>query len=236
MAERILVVEDDVETQEFLKEGLQLEGYQVIQAYTGKESLIKLKKEKPNLILLDLCLPDIDGINICRQIKQTTDTRTIPIIMLTARGTTDDKITGLEAGADDYIPKPFEPAELVARIKAIFRRIEYYAPQPDEVISKGGIILDVGKRKVTVNFQEDVELSPKEFQLLYLLMKNSGQVLERKYLLKSLWGYSEDMESRTVDVHIQRLRKKLIEQVDRFSSHFSKRIVTIEGVGYKFVG
>ncbi|MDI6641060.1 MAG: response regulator transcription factor [Elusimicrobiota bacterium] len=235
MVEKILVVEDDEETQEFLKEGLQLEGYQIIQAYTGKEGLIKVRKEKPNLVLLDLGLPDIDGIGVCRQIKQTTDTRAIPVIMLTARVTTDDKITGLEAGADDYIPKPFDPRELVARIKALFRRIEYYAPQADEIISKGGITLDVGKRKVTVSFQEDVELSPKEFQLLYLLMRNSGQVLERKYLLKSLWGYREEVESRTVDVHVQRLRKKLSQEAGRFSEHISKRIVTIEGIGYKFI-
>jgi len=235
LPEKILIIEDEEETIEFLKECLRLEGYDVIYSRNGRDGLQKTLKERPNLVLLDLGLPDTDGIEICKNIKQNTDTKTIPVIMLTCRSATDDKVTGLEAGADDYIVKPFEPHELIARIKAIFRRIEYYAPQENEVISKGGITLDVGKHKVQVDFSADIDLSPKEFQLLYLLMKNSGRVLEREYLLKTLWGYTEQTESRTLDVHIQRLRKKLTQQGDRLSQQLGERIVTIEGIGYKFV-
>ncbi|MFN3966488.1 MAG: response regulator transcription factor [Endomicrobiia bacterium] len=234
MGEKILIIEDEEETIEFLKEYLTSEGYEVLYSTTGRDGLQKIKKENPNLVLLDLGLPDIDGLEVCKNIKQSTDTRTIPIIMLTCRTDITDKVTGLEAGADDYIVKPFDPHELIARIKAVFRRIEYYAPQPDEIISKGGITLDVGKHKVQVEFSADIELSPKEFQLLYLLMKNSGNVLEREYLLKSLWGYTGSTESRTVDVHIQRLRKKLQESGQKLIQQMNKRIITIEGIGYKF--
>jgi two-component system, OmpR family, alkaline phosphatase synthesis response regulator PhoP len=227
-AEKILVIEDDEETAEFIKETLNLEGYEPIIALYGEEGLRKLDEENPSLILLDLNLPDIDGLDICKRIKENVDTRQIPIIVLTARVTTDDKVTGLDAGADDYLVKPFSPRELLARIKAIFRRIEYYAPQTDEIISKGGVTLEVGTHHVVVTIYEEVDLAPKEFQLLYLLMKNSGKVLQRGYLLKTLWGYSQDRDTRTVDVHIQRLRKKLGDTA-------GKRIETIEGYGYKFI-
>lgn len=235
MPEKILVIEDDLELQEFLMQSLSQDDYAVDLASTGRDGLNHMKKNSPNLILLDLGLPDMDGLDVCKTIKQSADTRTIPVIMLTARSTTPDKITGLECGADDYIIKPFEPQELLARIKAVFRRIEYYAPQADEIITKGGISIDVGKKTVTVDFKVDIDLSPKEFQLLYLLMKNANQVLERSYLLKALWGYHETVESRTIDVHIQRLRRKLSEQVNKFSEYTGKRILTIEGYGYKFV-
>ncbi|OGS22776.1 MAG: hypothetical protein A2252_10650 [Elusimicrobia bacterium RIFOXYA2_FULL_39_19] len=235
MVEKILVIEDEEETQEYLKLGLELEKYSVITALNGTTGLSLAKHEAPNLIILDLGLPDVDGIDVCKELKQAAATKTIPVVILTARARTNDKVTGLDAGADDYIIKPFEIKELVARMKALFRRMEFYAPQPDEVITKGGITIDVGKHKVTVNFKADIDLSPKEFQLLYLLMKNSEKTLERNYLLKSLWGYSDNVESRTVDVHIQRLRKKLTEQVGKFDDHLNKRIITMEGFGYKFV-
>ncbi|MBU2567409.1 MAG: response regulator transcription factor [Elusimicrobia bacterium] len=235
MAEKILVIDDDEETAEFISEGLKLEGYTPVVASNGKDGLNKAAKEIPNLILLDLGLPDMDGLEVCKRIKQSEETRTIPVIMLTARSTTSDRVTGLEAGADDYLVKPFEPHELIARIKAIFRRVEYYAPKPNEVLNKGGIILDVGNRRVTIDFKTDVDLSPKEFQLLYLLMKNSGSVLDRDFLLKTLWGYSSSSESRTVDVHIQRLRKKILEYVQKFNEYMNDRIVTVEGFGYKFL-
>jgi DNA-binding response OmpR family regulator len=235
MPEKILVIEDDEELQEFLKQTLQLENYEAIISANGKDGLQQVKKASPGLILLDLGLPDIDGLEVCKVIKQSADTRPIPVIILTARSTTDDKISGLECGADDYIVKPFEPQELLARIRAIFRRIDYYAPQQDEVITKGSITLDVGKKTVSVDFKVDIDLSPKEFQLLYLLLKNCNKVMERSYLLKSLWGYQGSVESRTIDVHIQRLRRKLSEQVNKFSEYMGERIVTIEGYGYKFV-
>lgn len=227
-AEKILVIEDDEETAEFIKETLNLEGYEPIVALNGRDGLNKVREESPSLILLDLNLPDIDGIDVCKTVKGDVDTRQVPIIVLTARVTTDEKVNGLEAGADDYIVKPFSPRELIARIKAIFRRIEYYAPHADEIISKGGITLEVGTHHVVVTIYAEVDLAPKEFQLLYLLMKNSNKVLQRGYLLKTLWGYSQDRDTRTVDVHIQRLRKKLGDTA-------GKRIETIEGYGYKFI-
>lgn len=226
--EKILIIEDDEETAEYIKQGLSLEDYEPIVALRGQDGLDKVKSENPNLILLDLNLPDMDGLDVCRAIKQDVDTRQIPVIVITARVTTEDKVTGLEAGADDYITKPFSPREIIARIKALFRRVDYYAPQPDEIISKGGITLDVGARHVIVTMHLEVDLSPKEFQLLYLLMKNSGKVLQREFLLKTLWGYSEDKETRTLDIHIQRLRKKLGDEA-------SKHVETIEGFGYKFI-
>lgn len=226
--EKILIIEDDQETADYIKQSLMLEDYEPIIALTGQKGLDEVKEENPNLILLDLNLPDIDGIAVLQSIKQDIDSRHIPIIVITARVTTEDKVTGLEAGADDYILKPFSPREVIARIKALFRRVDYYAPQPDEIISKGGITLDVGARHVIVTVHMELDLSPKEFQLLYLLMKNSGKVLNRDYLLKTLWGYSEDKETRTLDIHIQRLRKKLGEEA-------SKHIETIEGFGYKFI-
>ncbi|MEW6041845.1 MAG: response regulator transcription factor [Elusimicrobiota bacterium] len=235
MAEKILIVEDDEELQEFLKTSLSQENYETIFSTTGKEALEYLKKEMPNLILLDLGLPDMDGLEICRTVKQSASTRTVPVIMLTARSTTDDKVTGLESGADDYIVKPFEPQELMARIKAIFRRLEYYAPVQDEIITKGGITLNVGTRTVIVDYKVNIDLSTKEIQLLYLLMKNCNQVVERGHLLKTLWGYQDGAESRTVDVHIQRLRRKLNEQVNKFNEYLGNKIVTVEGYGYKFV-
>lgn len=226
--ERILVIEDDEETADYLKQSLSLEDYEVVVALNGQDGIDKAKKENPNLVLLDLNLPDMDGLEVCRTIKQDVELRQVPVIVITARVTTEDKVTGLEAGADDYISKPFSPREIIARIKALFRRVDYYAPQPDEIISKGGITLDVGARHVIVTVYMEVDLSPKEFQLLYLLMKNSGKVLQREFLLKTLWGYSEDRETRTLDIHIQRLRKKLGDEA-------SKHIETIEGFGYKFI-
>ena len=226
--EKVLVIEDDDETAEFLKTGLELEGYITIIANCGRDGLNKLKKDKPDIILLDLGLPDIDGLEICKMAKTDAVTKEIPLIMLTARSATSDRVTGLEAGADDYIIKPFTPQELIARIKALFRRIDYYAPEPDEVLCKGGITLEVGSRKVNVNIISTLDLTPKEFELLYLLMKNSMKVVERGHLLKTLWGYDENTDSRTLDVHIRKLRKKLGEEA-------AKHIVTIEGVGFKFV-
>jgi len=225
--EKILIIEDDKEVAEFLKLGLELENFSPVVACSGKEGLKKIEKEMPNLILLDLGLPDIDGLEVCKEIKKNPLTKEIPIIMLTARSSTSDKVTGLETGADDYIIKPFTPQELVARIKAIFRRIEYYAPEKIGSISKPGIEIELETKKVVVKNKGEIDLTPKEFELLYLLVKNSPKVLTREYLLKTLWGYESNFESRTLDVHILRLRKKLGETI-------AKQINTVEGIGFKF--
>lgn len=223
--ERILLIEDDVEVCDFIKESLESEGYELEISHGGEDGLRKLKENKFNLLILDLSLPDKDGLEICKQIRKDIFLRELPIIMLTARTEPENRVTGLETGADDYITKPFSVKELSARIKAVMRRVKFYE---EEVITKGNITMDIKSRKVYVTVKLDVDLTPKEFELLYLLLKNSGKVLTRPYLLKTLWDYSEDTKTRTLDVHIQRLRKKLGEEA-------AKMIETVETYGYRFV-
>lgn len=227
---KILLIEDDQETVEYIENILTNTGFQVEHSYTGKDIIKKISIYSPDLILLDLTLPDLDGIDICRDIKADVRFQAIPVIMLTARSSTEDKIVGFECGADDYITKPFEPQELIARIKALLRRVEVYGSKTPEIITIGPITLDVDSHKVTVLQPQNIDLTPKEFQLLYLLMKNQNRVLERKFLLKTLWGYADEEEmekTRTLDVHIMNLRKKLGEEVGKY-------IKTVENIGYKF--
>ncbi len=227
---KILVIEDDQETAEFIKQVLSAEGFEVVHSYTGKDIIKKVLLHSPDLILLDLMLPDVDGIDVCRELKADFRFQTIPVIMLTARASTEDKIIGFESGADDYLLKPFDPRELVARIKALLRRVEIFGSKPHEVITIGPITIDVDSYTVTVLQPQKIELTPKEFQLLYLLMKNHNRVLDRKFLLRTLWGYSDEQEmekTRTLDVHIMNLRKKLGEGVGQY-------IKTVENIGYKF--
>jgi DNA-binding response OmpR family regulator len=227
---KILVIEDDQETAEYIKEVLTTAEFDVIHSYTGKDVVKKILLYSPDLILLDLTLPDIDGIDLCRELKADFRFQGIPIIMLTARSSTEDKIVGFESGADDYVIKPFDPRELVARIKALLRRVEIFGGKPHEIITVGPITIDVDSYSVTILQPKKVELTPKEFQLLYLLIKNRNRVLERKFLLKTLWGYvdEEEMEkTRTLDVHVMNLRKKLGEEIGNY-------IKTVENIGYKF--
>ncbi|MEN3012995.1 MAG: response regulator transcription factor [Endomicrobiia bacterium] len=227
---KILIIEDDQETAEYTKQILEAEGFEVYNSYTGKDVIKKILTLSPDLILLDLTLPDIDGIDLCREIKTDFRLQTIPIIMLTARASTEDKIIGFESGADDYIIKPFEPQELILRIKALLRRVEIFGSKPQEVLTIGPITLDIAGYSVTVVKPLKIELTPKEFQLLYLLMKNQNRVLERKFLLRTLWGYADEQEmekTRTLDVHIMNLRKKLGEDIGKY-------IKTVENIGYKF--
>ncbi len=227
---KILLIEDDQETAEYIKQVLTAAEFDVIHSYTGKDVVKKILLHSPDLILLDLTLPDVDGIDLCRELKADFRFQGIPIIMLTARSSTEDKLVGFESGADDYIVKPFEPRELIARIKALLRRIEIFGGKPHEVITVGPITIDVDSYSVTILQPKRVELTPKEFQLLYLLMKNRNRVLERKFLLKTLWGYvdEEEMEkTRTLDVHVMNLRKKLGEEIGNY-------IKTVENIGYKF--
>lgn len=223
---KILVVDDEEHIVELIKYNLESNGYKVITAYDGKEALDKSIKEEPDLILLDLMLPKIDGFEVCKKLKKDVNTEYIPVIMLTAKGEETDKVLGLEIGADDYITKPFGIREMIARIKAVLRRSSKSDENnnKDKILKIDNIIIDTDRHEVTVN-DEKKELTLKEFELLKVLAENRGKVLSRNYLLDQVWGYDFYGETRTVDVHIRHLRKKLEDE---------KGIIeTIRGVGYK---
>jgi DNA-binding response OmpR family regulator len=217
----LLLVDDEKNIIELERMYLEKEGYQIEVAYDGKVALEKFRATKPAAIILDLMLPGIDGWELCRRIRQEGD---VPIIMLTARDQDIDKIVGLELGADDYLTKPFNPRELVARVKAIFRRVAP-APKTQRVVV-GDVTLDQDRREVSAA-GNPVELRTKEFDLLAVLMQNPGIVLTRERLLEIAWGYDFAGETRTVDVHVAHLRKKL--------AGAKTQIETISGVGYKLV-
>ena len=218
----ILVVEDEASIASFVAMYLKKAGFSVRVATSGSDALAKAANESPAMIVLDLMLPDLDGIDVCRRIRQTSD---VPILMLTARDDDVDKIIGLEVGADDYLTKPFNPRELVARVKSILRRST--PPRRREVESRalehGLLKIDSGRREVKVG-DEEVQLAPKEFDLLWELLDHRGLVLTRDQLLERVWGYTFAGDTRTVDVHVGQLRRKLGE---------SCPIVTVWGVGYK---
>jgi DNA-binding response OmpR family regulator len=220
-APTILVVEDESSIASFVALYLKNAGYGVKTAATGGEALTQVAAEKPALIVLDLMLPDIDGIEVCKQIRQSSD---VPILMLTARDEDVDKIIGLEVGADDYLTKPFNPRELVARIRSVLRRAtpERHARE-SEVIQHGDLKVDAGRHEVHVG-EEEIQLAPKEFDLLWELLDHRGLVLTRDQLLERVWGYTFAGDTRTVDVHVRQLRRKLGD---------ASPIVTVWGVGYK---
>ncbi len=217
----VLVVEDESSIASFVALYLKNAGYGVKTAATGGEALSDVAAEMPALIVLDLMLPDIDGIEVCRRIRKSSD---VPILMLTARDEDVDKIIGLEVGADDYLTKPFNPRELVARVKSILRRS---APERRQIESKqlqhGDLLIDAGRREVHVG-DEEIQLAPKEFDLLWELLDHRGLVLTRDQLLERVWGYTFAGDTRTVDVHVRQLRRKLGD---------ASPIVTVWGVGYK---
>jgi DNA-binding response OmpR family regulator len=221
LADKILIVEDERNIASFVAMYLKKERYQVEIARDGGEALAKADSLKPELIVLDLMLPDMDGLEVCRQIRAGSD---VPILMLTARDDDVDKIVGLEVGADDYLTKPFNPRELVARIKSILRRSTQTARKPQEaVLEHGGVRIDAGRREVTVS-GEQVQLAPKEFDLLWELLDHRGLVLTRDQLLERVWGYTFAGDTRTVDVHVRQLRRKLGDDCP---------VATVWGVGYK---
>jgi len=218
----ILVVEDEASIASFVSLYLKKAGYGVRTAATGQDALADAAStDPPNLIVLDLMLPDIDGIEVCKRVRQRSD---VPILMLTARDDDVDKIIGLEVGADDYLTKPFNPRELVARVKSILRRS---APErrdrESESIVHGELKIDAGRREVHVGSKE-IQLAPKEFDLLWELLDHRGLVLTRDQLLERVWGYTFAGDTRTVDVHVRQLRRKLED---------ASPIVTVWGVGYK---
>lgn len=221
MAARILVVEDDPAISELITFHLKKEGMQVLTAFDGRKALELFQTHRPDLILLDLMLPVIDGHEVCRRVRKISN---VPIIILTAKELEEDRVKGLDLGADDYVTKPFSPKELMARIRAVLRRAGYSA----ETYSAGGLLLDRKRRLFFVDGKE-VELTPKEFDLLALLMSDPGRPYARETLLEKVWGYQYFGGSRTLDVHVRRLRQKIGDdpQKPRF-------IETVHGVGYRF--
>lgn len=202
----VLIVEDEPSLVELLSYNLEKAGFQIHIARDGEEALLAVEERKPDLILLDWMLPYVSGIEICRRIRRNPETRNVPIIILTARGEEDDRIRGLEAGADDYVVKPFSPSELVARVRAVLRRTR---PAFDkDSLTYGDITMDLTTHRVSRN-DEPVDLGPTEFRLLRFMMEHPGRVFSREQLLDSVWGHDTYIEPRTVDVHIRRLRKAM---------------------------
>jgi len=223
--QKILIADDEVSIQELIRFNLDQAGFDTEVAGDGLEALEMFESYKPDLIVLDLMLPGKDGYDVCKEIRRTSN---VPIIMLTAKETELERVLGLELGADDYMTKPFSPLELVARIKAVLRRASGQETQDENEYKVGNIFLQVDTREVTVH-GEPVDLTRKEFDLLHIFMQNMGKVLTREVLLQKVWGYEYEGETRTVDVHIRHLRRKLGPEGET-------RIETIHGVGYKLRG
>lgn len=221
----ILIIEDEKNILELLKFNLEKEGYQVRTAAKGSEGLEAARKSPPSLVILDLMLPEMDGLEICKILKQNQTTAQIPILMLTAKSEESDKVLGLELGADDYVTKPFSPRELTARVKAILRRVR--EKPKDRILKAGTLEVDTAKHIARLKGKE-LELASKEYQLLVTLMEAEGRVVTRDFLLTRVWGYDQSMniETRTVDMHIGQLRKKI--------KHEAERIVTVKNAGYRF--
>ena len=226
MARNILVVEDDRNRSELIRMYLEKEGFEVVMAHDGEEAVAKFESEKPSLILLDIMMPKLDGWQVCRQIRQKSD---CPIIMLTAKGETFDKVLGLELGADDYVVKPFDTKEIVARIKAVLRRSSPAGTAEGEVkeVSYDKLTVNMTRYELKVDGKV-VDAPPKELELLFHLASHPNRVFTRDQLLDEVWGFEYYGDSRTVDVHIKRLREKLEGVSDQWS------LKTVWGVGYKF--
>ena len=222
----ILIIEDDRDIVEAVEYNLKKEGFSVSKANDGINGLRLAENKLPSLILLDLMLPGIDGLEICRRLKKNEKTTRIPIIMLTAKGEEVDKVVGLEMGADDYIVKPFGLKELVARIHAVLRRLGQKGQAIKSVINLKDLEIDPDRYSVIAG-GKPIELTAKEFQLLYHFASNPGRVFSRNQLLASVWGIAAEIETRTVDVHMRRLREKL--------GRAGRHLETLRGVGYKFV-
>ena len=225
--EKILVVDDEEHIAELIRYNLTSNGYKVITANNGIDAVKIAIEEKPNLILLDLMIPGKDGYDVCKDVRSNSEIRNTPIIMLTAKSEEFDKILGLELGADDYMTKPFSVRELLARVKAVLRRFSISEPE-SKVLAFGNLTADFDKREILVN-DKKLDLTLKEFELLEILIRNKGKILTRDTLLDKIWGYEYIGETRTVDVHIRYLRKKI--EVDDKNP---KLIETIRGVGYRF--
>jgi two-component system alkaline phosphatase synthesis response regulator PhoP len=227
---RILVVDDDREIVRLVRAYLEKAGYAVLRAYDGESALHALRRERPDLLVLDLMLPDRDGWDLTRLIRADQSLAETPIIMLTARVEDSDKIIGLEIGADDYVTKPFNPRELVARVRALLRRSRGGQGAVSKVLQSGSLTLDIGQRELLVDGNA-VELTPSEFELLQVLMENPGYAFTRAELLERALGYAYEGMGRTLDSHIKNLRQKIEPNPNKPSY-----ILTIYGVGYKLAG
>jgi DNA-binding response OmpR family regulator len=225
MAPDVLVVEDEPDIRNLIVHHLTRDGFRCRAVASGADALQRVKAATPDLVVLDLMLPGLDGLDVCRRLRSDPGSAGVPIIMLTAKADEVDRVLGLEMGADDYVVKPFSPKELVARVRAVLRRAR--APISGHVLTGGAIILDSARHHVTVA-GAPVELTPKEFDLLHALLVSAGRVLSREHLLNTVWGYAraDEIESRTVDVHVRRLRAKLGDE--------SRRIATVKSIGYRF--
>ena len=222
---KILIIDDEIHIVESLRFNLENNGYKVDYLYDGFDGYLKTKEFQPDLILLDWMLPNISGIDLLKKIRSDESLEQIPVIMLTAKNMEEDKLEGLQDGADDYITKPFSVKEVLARITSVLRRYKYTSNEKVEVLKADDIQVNVNKHIVTKNGTE-IELTLKEFQILKLLIENRGNVLTRTFLLDKIWGYDYYGETRTLDVHIRHLRKKI-------GDDDAKYIETIRGVGYK---
>ncbi|MBC7083212.1 MAG: response regulator transcription factor [Firmicutes bacterium] len=230
MMKKILVVDDEAPILELVRFNLEKEGFAVITASDGEDGLRRARSEAPDLVILDLMLPGIDGIEVCQQLRRETN---VPVLMLTAKTEEFDRVLGLSVGADDYVTKPFSPRELVARVKAQLRRRdmdleETRARDASGRIRVGDLVIDTARFEVEVRGVR-TELTPKEFELLRVLAANRGKVLTRDFLLEKVWGYEYGGDTRTVDVHVRRLRQKIEEDDSR-----PTYIQTVHGVGYRF--
>lgn len=218
---KILIVEDDAGISDFVIPELEHEGYTTCLAVTGREALEKFETEKPDLVLLDIMLPELNGLEVLRRIRAVS---TIPVILETARGETIDKINGLNLGADDYIPKPFEIEELLARINALFRRVAFTKTK-ESIVSYGRLVINVDRMSFTIG-ETEISLSKTEFMLLKLLVENQGKVLSRSNIIDEIWGKDHFIDENTVDVYVGYLRSKIAEHTDE------EYIKTVRGIGY----
>ena len=222
--ERILVIEDEPDILEVMEYNLRREGYRVTGVRDGEEGLERIRREFPDAVLLDLMLPGLDGLELCRRVKGDPNLRAIPVIMVTAKGEVDDVVAGLEAGADDYIAKPFRPRELVARVKAVIRRGAWDDGRPQERAVFPGVVIDAARHEVLID-GESVPFTATEFKLLQFLSFNPGRVFTRNHLLNRVMGSDSAVIDRNIDVHVGAIRRKLGAHRDR--------VETVRGVGYR---
>jgi len=223
--ERILVVEDDKHISRLVRYNLGKAGFDTIAAGDGQEALEALDRHGVDLVILDIMLPKIDGLEVLKRLKQLDKLKNIPVLMLTAKAEEVDRVVGLELGADDYVTKPFSPRELVLRVKAVLKRGKSAEATPKEIIEKGDLFVDIARHRVSVKNKE-VELTNKEFQLLLTLIQRQGRIQSRDRLLEDIWDIHSDVYTRTVDTHIKRLREKL--------GRMGVCIETVRGMGYRF--
>ena len=225
--QRILIVEDEGSLADSVRYNLEREGYAVTVAADGRQALERFREESPSLVILDLMLPEVSGLDVCRSIRAGSD---VPIIMVTAKDSEADKVAGLELGADDYVTKPFSVRELVSRVRALLRRTRMQADAlPEDVVSGGPVHMDVVRHEVLVS-GEAVAFPPKEFELLEVFLRRKGRLLTRDFLIDQVWGVDYFGDTKTLDVHVKRLRKKI-----ETDPHHPVHVVTVRGLGYKFV-